>query len=105
VNQVSKKKSEIDLAFERFYAACDAVIANCKEVMAACGAVTGKEEEPAEKPLTLVQVRGVLAEKSRAGFTDEIRALLEKHGGSKLSDISPDRYPELLKDAEGLGNG
>jgi len=54
------------------------------------------------KPLTLEQVRGILADKSRNGHTEAIRLLLEKYGGNKLSEISPDRYAELLKDVEGL---
>lgn len=57
---------------------------------------------PAEKPLTLEEVRMVLAEKSRAGHTAEVRALLVKHGAEKLSDIDPTRYPALLADAEVL---
>ena len=44
----------------------------------------------------------VLAEKSRAGHTAEVRALLVKHGADKLSDIDPTRYPALLADAEAL---
>ena len=55
-----------------------------------------------EKPLTLEEVRMVLAEKSRAGHTAEVRALLVKHGAEKLSDIDPARYPALLADAEVL---
>lgn len=57
---------------------------------------------PEEKPLTLEEVRMVLAEKSRAGHTAEVRALLVKHGAEKLSDIDPTRYPALLADAEVL---
>ncbi|MDD2981671.1 MAG: rRNA biogenesis protein rrp5 [Hespellia sp.] len=57
---------------------------------------------PAEKPLTLEEVRGVLAEKSRAGHTAKVRELLIKHGADKLSDIDPANYPALLKDAEVL---
>jgi outer membrane biosynthesis protein TonB len=57
---------------------------------------------PKTKELTLEKVRSVLADKSRNGYTSEIRDLLEKYGGSKLSEISPDRYPELMEDAEGL---
>ena len=57
---------------------------------------------PEEKPLTLEAVRMVLAEKSRAGHTAEVRALLVKHGAEKLSDIDPARYPALLADAEVL---
>lgn len=57
---------------------------------------------PEEKPLTLEEIRMVLAEKSRAGHTAEVRALLVKHGAEKLSDIDPARYPALLADAEVL---
>ena len=59
-------------------------------------------EKPETKPLTLEQVRAALAEKSRAGHTSEIKALLIKHGADKLSDIDPAEYPALLADAEVL---
>lgn len=63
-----------------------------------------KKEEP--KPeLKLEDVRAVLAEKSRAGHTAEVRALLKKYGAAKLSEIGPANYDALLKDAEVLGNG
>lgn len=58
--------------------------------------------EHSEPPLTLEQVRAVLAEKSRAGYTAEVRALLNKHGADKLSNIDPAEYPALLADAEVL---
>lgn len=62
-----------------------------------------KQVEKAEpKPLTLEQVRAVLAEKSRAGHTAEVRALLLKHGADKLSEVDPVEYPALLADAEVL---
>ncbi|MGI6226982.1 MAG: DNA ligase [Peptococcales bacterium] len=56
-------------------------------------------------PLTLEDVRAVLAEKSRNGHTAKIRELLDKYGASKLSQIDPSKYPELLAEAEVLGNG
>ncbi|MDR0695952.1 MAG: hypothetical protein LBF68_00195 [Christensenellaceae bacterium] len=46
-------------------------------------------ETPKQKPITLEAVRAVLAEKSRAGHTAEIRELLEAHGAAKLSEIDP----------------
>lgn len=58
--------------------------------------------EPEEKPLKLEEVRAVLAEKSRAGHTAAVKALLTKHGGDKLSDVDPAEYPALLADAEVL---
>ena len=70
---------------------------------------TAKKQEPPietpvpeSKPLTLEQVRAALAEKSRAGHTSEVKALLIKHGADKLSDIDPAEYPALLAEAEVL---
>lgn len=53
--------------------------------------------------LTLVEVRSVLADKSRDGHTDRIRTLLEKYGASRLSEIDPARYRDLLDEALCLG--
>ena len=62
-------------------------------------------EAKAEKALALEDVRAVLAEKSRDGYTAEVRGLLQKHGADKLSEIDPEHYADLLADAEVLGNG
>ena len=59
-------------------------------------------KQPEEKPLTLEEVRAVLAEKSRSGHTEEVRELLAKHGADKLSEIDPAEYPALLAEAEVL---
>ena len=53
-----------------------------------------------EPPLTLEQVRAVLAEKSRNGHTAEIRALLQKYGAAKLSLVDPVHYKDLLREVE-----
>lgn len=60
---------------------------------------------PAEPRLTLEQVRAVLADKSRMGFTAEIRSLLQKYGAAKLSGIDPIHYEALVAEAEVLGDG
>ncbi len=63
-----------------------------------------KDAKPAAKqePLTLEEVRAVLAEKSRSGHTEEVRELLAKHGADKLSEIDPAEYAALLAEAEVL---
>ena len=63
---------------------------------------TAPEAPKANPALTLEQVRAVLADKSRAGHTAEIRDLLQKYGASKLSGIDPKDYEALLHDAEVL---
>lgn len=57
------------------------------------------KEEPA---LTLEEVRAILANKSRDGFTAQIRELLQKYGANKLSEIDPTNYKALIADAEVL---
>ena len=62
-------------------------------------------DEEEEKPvITLEQVRGVLAGKSRDGFTAEVRAIITGHGANRLSEIKPEDYAAVLKEAEELGN-
>ena len=64
-----------------------------------------KKQEPAkEKTLSLTEVRKILADKSRAGFTAEIKQILIRHGAEKLSEIAPSEYAALVADVEVLGN-
>ena len=60
--------------------------------------------EKVEKAYTLEDVRGVLAEKSQNGFKAEVKALISKFGGTKLSDIDPGKYEEIIKNSEAIGN-
>lgn len=56
-----------------------------------------------EKPkLTLEDVRAVLGKKSEEGKTIEVRNLLMKYDSGKLSEVKPEDYPALLKEAEAL---
>lgn len=61
-----------------------------------------EEETLPEKAVSLEEVRAILAEKSAAGKSAEVRALLLQHGANKLSAIQPDQYADLLKEAEAL---
>ncbi len=66
-----------------------------------------EEKDPVEeaKPITLEQVRKVLAELSRNGFTEDVRTLLKKYGSDKLSGIKQEDYQALLEDARGIEYG
>ncbi len=65
-----------------------------------------KAEAPVseKKAVTLEEVRKVLAEKSRAGFTDEVKSILTMHGAERLSEVDPTEYKALLDEAEVIGN-
>ena len=60
------------------------------------------EEEEESRPVTLEEVRAVLAKKTRVSRenTEAIRELLLKHGAPRLSEIDPKEYASLLKEAE-----
>ena len=57
-----------------------------------------------EKPtITFEQVRAALANKSRDGYTLAVKNLVESFGAEKLSEIRPEHYAEILKQAEMIG--
>lgn len=64
----------------------------------------GAAEKPVEAAPTLEQVRATLAEISRKGKTTEMKALLTQFGAAKLSEISEDKYADLLTAAQEIAN-
>ena len=54
--------------------------------------------------ITFEEICSVLTEKSRSGYTAQIRELLLKHGANKLSKINPSEYASLLREVEELKN-
>ena len=68
---------------------------------------TAPEAEPVPKEkkpeITFQQVRAVLAQKSREGYTSAVKNIIEYFGAEKLSDIKPENYAEVLEQAEMIG--
>lgn len=54
------------------------------------------------KEYTFTEVRTILAEKSRAGHTAEIKKILISHGAEKLSEIDPSEYAAVVTEVEVL---
>lgn len=64
------------------------------------------EPAPPAKTYTREEVRGILAEKARAGFREEVKALLTSRGVKQLSEITdPVALAALVTEAESIGNG
>ena len=72
---------------------------------AAKGSKAQKTEKQKAKEIKLEDVRAKLAEISQSGMTAEVRDIIKNHGGTKLSDVDPVHYADILKDAEELANG
>ena len=67
---------------------------------------TASEQAEEEKTYTFEDVRGLLADKARAGYKAEVKAILTAHGVEKLSQITdPAELAKVVQEAEGIGNG
>ena len=100
------KMSEMSATIEELRR-CAAAISDAANWLAEQFSGNEAQEAPTpvkEPPLTLEAVRAVLANKSRAGHTTQIRSLLQKYGVDKLSGVDPANYKALLADAEELNN-
>ena len=62
-----------------------------------------KVSESEESSPTLEEVRTVLARLSVEEHSAAVKALIAKFGADKLSDIAPEQYAALLKEAEHIG--
>lgn len=59
---------------------------------------------PEVVPVSLEQVRTVLARLSQAGHTAQVRELIQTAGASKLSEVDPSKFGQLLEQAEAIAN-
>ncbi len=80
-------------------------LARCGNALLALSKVVSdvkSETAVSAEVIPLEKVRSVLADKSRLGHTTEVKALLQKHGAVKLSEVDPAEYAALLSEAEVL---
>ncbi|WP_126369870.1 hypothetical protein [Corynebacterium kutscheri] len=59
---------------------------------------------PAVAPVSLEQVRTVLARLSQAGHTAQVRELIQAAGANKLSEVDPAKFGQLLEQAEAIAD-
>ena len=62
-----------------------------------------KVSESEEASPTLEEVRAVLAKLSVEGHSAAVKSLIAKFGADKLSELAPEYYTALLKEAERIG--
>ncbi len=94
------KMSELDLLLGEFEQAACHIQELAKEIRA----FFTTKEEPAEeeKPISFTELRALCANKSRAGHTEEIKAMIQDTGANRLSEVEPNRYRELYQRVEAL---
>ena len=62
-----------------------------------------QEAHPPAATPTLEEVRTALMALSIAGHGAEVKSLIGKFGVSKLSEIAPEHYEAVLREAESIG--
>ena len=92
------KMSELDLLLDEFEQAACHIQELAKEIRA----FFTTKEEPAEeeKPISFTELRALCANKSRAGHTEAIKAMILDTGAHKLSEVEPNQYGELYQRVE-----
>lgn len=70
-------------------------------------AVVAEPPKPTKKPekkVTIEEVRAVLVPLTQKGLGAEIRAIFQKYGAGKLSEVKPEDYEAVIAEAEELKN-
>ena len=75
----------------------------CAATLSRIADTLSKMAESEKSAATHEEVRAVLAKLSVAGHSAAVKALIAKFGAEKLSDIVPEQYAALLKEAERIG--
>lgn len=81
------------------------VVKQIRKLADSIEALVEEDKKPTKskgKDISLEDVRAVLAKLSQHGKTADVKELIVKYGGTKLSDIDESKYGDLLKDAEDI---
>ena len=101
------KVKDLSMAIDELHRCGEALInlaETLKGLFDSTDEASASEPEPTHetKPITLAEVRAVLAQKSVDGHTAEIQALIRKYGVDKLSQVDSSHYANLMAEAEAL---
>ena len=55
-----------------------------------------------KKKYSFMDVRKAFSAKSRAGYTEQVKALIASYGAEKLSGVKEEDYPALMADLEAI---
>ncbi len=98
------RMSEMSGCIADLKAAASALLSVAEMLTALYSGEESAADKPAPKPISKEEVRAELAAKSAAGYGAQVRTLLRKYGASQLSAVKPEDYPDLLLEAQAIGN-
>lgn len=96
----------LDAALTELSAQAEGILESVKAIRELLGSQPDEavaESKPEPRTYTIEEVRAVLLEKRKAGYKDEIKTLLVRHGAERLTDIDPGEYAAMMREAEDIG--
>ena len=97
-NALSSIADLFELRIEKPELKADQVLAKKEEE------VTKEAEEEMPPAHTKADVKALCVSKSRAGHTDEVKALLKKYDANNITGLKEDQLEAFYKEAEVIGN-
>ena len=97
------KMNELEMLAKEIRETGEKLVRISEEIRELFTAQAEEKEVQQEAPaVTLEEVRAVLARKTRVSKenTEAIRQLLSRHGAQRLSEINPQEYAAILREAE-----
>ena len=101
VETISQMKLATNLQIKERQVAKETPMSHCSENRSAQAAI-GEVKNSQVKKIALEDVRAKLAILNQKGKEVQVKALIRKFGGNKLTEVSTEYYEALLKEAEGL---
>lgn len=98
------KMSNLDHVLDEMITAGQKMIDAANELKEMLSEVSVEKTEVKTKTYTFEEVRGIMASLASKGKKDEARALLNKFGVNRLSEVKEDDYAALVAEAEVLTN-
>ena len=100
------KMSKLDAALTELSAHSQCVLEAVKtirELLGTSEAENAPEQAAIREPITIEDVRAALLAKARAGFREDVKALLVRHGAETLPEIDPGEYHAMMEEATVIG--
>ena len=107
------KKKSLEVLYKELKECGNRLSEIADALLESCSAITADSQDAKEKPnsveqkkkYTLEEVRAILSAKSKAGFREQVKEMINKRGVDNLTKLNPSEYPSLVEEVEGLTNG
>ena len=108
------KKKYLEVLYKELKDCGNRLVEIADALLDSCSSATEEKQEVKEEPVpakepekayTLEEVRAILSAKSKAGFREQVKEMINKRGVDNLTKLDPSEYPSLVKEVEGLTNG